>query len=92
MLSSVLHSRRAVDVNVAIMRAFVHLRQVLSAHHVLVRRIDELERRYDGRFETVFRAIRRLMAPPVPVEEDRRRIGFTVERSPRTLSRKGGGR
>ncbi len=92
MLSSVLRSQRAVDVNVAIMRAFVHLRELLSAHQDLARRIDALEARYDSKFTAVFNAIRRLMAPAFPVEEDRRRVGFTVDRSPRTLSRKGGGR
>lgn len=58
MLSSVLRSRRAIDVNIAIMRAFVQLREMLSSHKDLARRIDELEARYDGTFVTVFDAIR----------------------------------
>ena len=73
MLSGVLRSRRAVRVNVEIMRAFVRLRGILAAHEELSRRLDELERRYDGQFAAVFEAIRRLMEPP---EEKRGRIGF----------------
>jgi hypothetical protein len=73
MLSSVLRSPRAVAVNVAIMRAFVDTRRTLSSHADLHRRLDDLEQKYDVQFTGVFRAIRRLMAPPkVP----RRRIGF----------------
>jgi hypothetical protein len=73
MLSSVLKSRRAVDVNIAIMRAFVHLRELLATHKDLARRIDELEQRYDGNFADVFDAIRKLTSPPT---ESRPRIGF----------------
>lgn len=57
MLSSVLRSRRAIDVNIAIMRAFVHLRGMLTSHKDLARRIDELEQKYDGNFSTVFDAM-----------------------------------
>jgi len=64
MLSSVLRSRRAVRVNIEIMRAFVRLRQMLSAHAGLARRLDELEKKYDAQFRVVFDAIRELMAPP----------------------------
>jgi len=74
MLSSVLRSRRAVRVNVGIMRAFVRLRQMMGAHADLVRRIDELEGKYDSHFKVVFEAIRALMEPPV--EEASGRIGF----------------
>jgi hypothetical protein len=79
MLSSVLKSRRAIDVNIAIMRAFVHVRELLASHKDLARRIDELEQRYDGNFAEVFDAIRRLTAPPA---EPRPRIGFEAPRSP----------
>ncbi len=73
MLSSVLRSRRAVLVNVEIMRAFVRLRQMLESDAGLVRKLDALERRYDAQFKVVFDAIRALMAPPaIP----RKRIGF----------------
>jgi hypothetical protein len=74
MLSSVLRSPRAVQVNIAIMRAFVKLRQILASHRDLARRLDELESKYDEQFRAVFEAIRELMRPP---EKPRRRIGFT---------------
>jgi ORF6N domain len=73
MLSGVLHSPRAVAVNVEIMRAFVELRRVLNSHADLARKLEALERRYDGQFKTVFEAIRQLMAPP---KRPRRKIGF----------------
>jgi len=73
MLSSVLKSERAVQVNIAIMRAFVRLRRLLATHKDLARKLDELERKYDKHFAVVFVAIRRLMAR---VEPSRRRIGF----------------
>jgi hypothetical protein len=73
MLSSVLRSRRAVMVNIAIMRAFVQLRQMLKPHKELARKLDEMERKYDARFRVVFDAIRQLMEPPEPPRE---RIGF----------------
>src|SRR5436190_7275170 len=60
MLSSVLRSRRAVGVNVEIMRAFVRLRRMLPEHHELSRKLDALEERYDAQFQVVFRAIRGL--------------------------------
>jgi hypothetical protein len=73
MLSSVLHSRRAVQVNVEIMRAFVRLRRWLVTHEDLARRLDALEKKYDTQFRGVFEAIRQLMLPPEP---PRKRIGF----------------
>jgi len=74
MLSSVLNSERAVQVNIAIMGAFVKLRQLLATHADLARRLDELEAKYDKQFRVVFQAIRELMGPePVPAK---RRIGF----------------
>ena len=76
MLSGVLRSRRAVRVNVEIMRAFVRLRRMMTGHSDLERRLADLERRHDGQFRVVFDAIRELMAPPPP---SRRRIGFHRE-------------
>jgi len=73
MLSSVLRSARAVAVNVEIMRAFVELRRVLESHAGLARKLEALERKYDGQFQSVFEAIRQLMAPP---SRPRQRIGF----------------
>jgi hypothetical protein len=62
-------------VNVAIMRAFVRLRQMLAANKELARRLDELEKKYDAQFRVVFDAVRGLMEPP---ESPPRRIGFRV--------------
>ena len=73
MLSSVLNSEKAIRVNIEIMRAFIRLRGILASHKELVRRLDELERKYDTQFKAVFDAIRELMTPPKP---PRRRIGF----------------
>ncbi len=77
MLSSVLHSERAVRVNIEIMRAFVQLRQMLSSHADLARKLAALEKKYDAQFKAVFDAIRELMTPPDP--KPRRRIGFVSE-------------
>jgi hypothetical protein len=74
MLSSVLRSRRAVQVNVEIMRAFVRLRRILASHKDLATRLSEMERKYDRQFKVVFDIIRQLMAPLDP--KDRNRIGF----------------
>jgi hypothetical protein len=74
MLSSVLHSKRAILVNIEIMRAFVRLRQMLSLHADLARKLLSLEKKYDAQFKVVFDAIRELMAPPEP--KKKRRIGF----------------
>ena len=79
MLSSVLNSKRAIEVNIAIMRAFVRLREILSSHKDLARKLDDMERKlgeHDQRFQVVFEAIRQLMAPPAQPEKGRR-IGFT---------------
>ena len=76
MLSSVLNSERAIQVNIAIMRAFVKLRQVFATHQELARRFAELERKlhgHDHQIQAIFEAIRQLMAPPA---QRRRRIGF----------------
>jgi len=73
MLSSVLRSKRAVQVNIEIMRAFVRLRRMLASHAELARRLDALEKKYDVQFKVVFDAIRELMAPSEP---KRRPVGF----------------
>lgn len=74
MLSSVLRSERAVRVNIEIMRAFVQLRQMLSTHADLARKLAALEKKYDAQFKAVFDAIRELMTPLEPPKK--RRIGF----------------
>ncbi len=76
MLSSVLHSPRAIAVNIEIMRAFIRLRRMLASHADLARKLAALEKKYDAQFKVVFDAIRQLMAPPEP---KRRRIGFQRE-------------
>jgi hypothetical protein len=76
MLSSVLNSERAVQVNISIMRAFVALRRAAASHAVLSRHLDELERKHgvhDEKFKIIFKAIRELMEPPA---KPRRKIGF----------------
>jgi hypothetical protein len=81
MLSTVLRSKRAVQMNIEIMRAFVRLRQILSTNKALAERFAELERRvesHDAHIRSLFDAIRQLMTPP---ELPRRRIGFGREES-----------
>ena len=73
MLSSVLRSKRAITVNIEIMREFVKLRQLLVSNVELSRRLDELESKYDKQFRVVFDAIRRLMVTPA---RGRKEIGF----------------
>jgi hypothetical protein len=77
MLSSVLKSKRAVQVNIAIMRAFVELREMLSSHKDLARKLEAMEKKYDAQFKVVFDAIRELMKPPET--PPKRRIGFISE-------------
>jgi hypothetical protein len=73
MLSSVLKSKRAAQANIAIMRAFVRLREMIASHKDLAHRLNELEKKYDRQFKIVFDAIRELMTPSkAPI----RRIGF----------------
>jgi hypothetical protein len=78
MLSSVLRSDRAVQVNVEIMRAFVRLRDLIGHNRDLAKRLDDLESKYDRQFKVVFDAIRELMTPAEPAP--RRRIGFVQEK------------
>ena len=73
MLSSVLNSERAVQVNIAIMRAFVKLREMIVSHKDLAKQLNALEKKYDAQFKVVFDAIRELMTPP---HKPRKRIGY----------------
>jgi ORF6N domain len=73
MLSSVLRSERAVQVNIAIMRTFVQLRRLMDSNADLARKIENLEKKYDEKFATVFAAIKQLIAPDAPAKP---RIGF----------------
>jgi len=77
MAANVINSTRAIHTSVHVVRAFVHLRQLIATNKDLARRLDELEARYDRQFKVVFDAIRKLMAPPEP--KPRRRIGFISE-------------
>jgi hypothetical protein len=78
MLSSVLHSKRAVAVNIEIMRAFVQLRQMLSSNAALARKLETLEKKYDGQFKVVFDALRQLMSPEHEVPQ-RPPLGYKSE-------------
>ena len=79
MLSSVLRSSRALQVNIGIMRAFVHLRELLLSNAALADKLNAMEKQYDAQFRVVFDAIRMLMAPPPPdPDPPREEIGFHV--------------
>jgi ORF6N domain len=78
MLSSVLHSPQAVQVNIEIMRTFVRLRRMLASHAELAERLEQLEQKYDTQFRAVFDAIRQLMADP---SSKNKQIGFKVKES-----------
>jgi hypothetical protein len=75
MLSSVLRSRRAIMVNIAIMRAFVSLRQIIDANKDIIRRINSLEEKYDKKFIIVFEAIKELIRKE---NEPREMIGYKI--------------
>lgn len=77
MLSSVLHSGRAVRVNIEIMRAFVRLRAMAASYKGLAHKLDALEKKYDAQFKVVFDAIRKLMEPP---GRSKAKIGFHPDR------------
>ncbi len=87
MLSSVLRSERAVEVNIAIMRAFVELRRALATHEELRKKIEAMERRYDAKFEVVFSAIKQMLDPPAKPKPT---IGFHT--APRPLKPSSGNR
>jgi len=80
MLSTVLNSKRAIQVNIQIMRTFTKLRELLATHKDLQRKIETLEGKYkqhDKQFKVVFEAIRQLLEPPPVPEKPKGRIGFT---------------
>ena len=87
MLSSVLKSKRAVQVNIEIMRAFVRLRRMLSVHKDLERKLTDLEQKYDEQSKIVFEAIQQLMTPPV---KPRKKIGFVVKEKKAAYGKKAG--
>lgn len=73
MLSSILNSKKAIHVNVEIIRAFVQLRKLAIQNSEIIHRIDEMEKKYDEQFKEVFAALRYLITPP---EKERRKIGY----------------
>ncbi len=76
MLSSVLRSERAIQVNIQIMRAFVKLRELLASHEELKEKIEEIEKKYDYQFKVVFNAIKKILDPP---KKQKHPIGFHVK-------------
>jgi hypothetical protein len=82
MLANVLSTPRAVSTSIQVVRTFIRLREMLASHKALVRRLDELERRYDRQFKSVFDAIRKLMEPAA--RPSRREIGFPHARAAHT--------
>ena len=88
MLSSVLNSKRAIEVNVAIMRAFVQLRKMIDSHAELSRKLSDLERKmgdHDEQIQAIFEAIRQLMAPP---DTEKKKIGYTVKEKQKKYGKK----
>jgi hypothetical protein len=86
MLSSVLNSDRAIEVNIQIMRAFVKLREMIASHADLARKLEALEKKYDDNFKVVFEAIRALMTPP---EKPKKKIGFGLREKQGGYGKKG---
>jgi hypothetical protein len=90
MLSSVLKSKRAVEVNIAIMRVFVKLRETVATHKELSRELEDLEQRIEGhdeQIQVIFEAIRQLMAPPD--KKGKKKIGFTAKEKQRAYGKRG---
>ena len=86
MLSSVLNSDRAVQMNIAIMRAFLQLRAMLATHEDLKRKIRHMEKRYDARFQAIFAALREMLDEPEP---PKRQIGFHTQPDKKSRQAKG---
>lgn len=80
MLSSVLNSKRAIQVNIQIMRTFTRLRELMVAHRDLHEKIERLEKKYNHQFKIVFEAIKKLLDPPQKPKEP---IGFRPQQNPR---------
>ncbi len=90
MLSSVLNSERAVEVNIQSGRVFVKLRKMIASHKDLSRRLYDLEKKYDARFKVVFEAIRELMRPPKLPVVPKKKIGFELKERQARYTKKGG--
>lgn len=76
MLSSVLRSKRAIQVNIQIMRTFVKMRELLASHKNILNKIEELEKKYNDQFKVVFQMIKKMMTEPEP---SRKQIGFKIK-------------
>jgi hypothetical protein len=85
MLSTVLRSERAIQVNIQIMRTFTKLRQMLSTHEDLKRKIGSMEKKYDQQFQIVFEAIKQLLETD---EKPKRKIGYTVKEKQKAYGKK----
>ena len=79
MAANVLNSPTAIHASILVVRAFVRMREMLNAHAELARKVDEMEKKYDSQFKTVFDAFRQLMSPP---QTPRRQIGFHAKPEP----------
>jgi hypothetical protein len=75
MLSSILRSERAIEVNIEIIRTFVRLRRLLASHEDIRKKLEALEKKFDGQFQIVFQAIQSMIEPPLGVP---RKIGFQL--------------
>ena len=84
MLSSVLRSERAIQVNIQIMWAFTNIRQMLLTHEDLKRKIESMEKKYDQQFQIVFEAIKQLLEPN---QKPKKRIGFMVKEKQKAYGR-----
>lgn len=73
MLSSVLRSKRAIQVNIQIMRTFTRLREMIRSHEAIWKKLTEMEEKYDGQFQAIFEVIRQMVAEE---EKPKRKIGF----------------
>jgi hypothetical protein len=79
-LSSVLRSKRAIEVNIAIMRTFVKLREILASNELLRRKIESMERKYDEQFKSVFQVLKKMLAEP---ERPKESFGFHSKKAGR---------
>ncbi len=86
MVASILNTPRAIEISIFVVKAFVKLREMISTNKDLARRLDDLEKKYDGQFQVVFEAIRALMAPPV---KPKRKIGFDLKEKQAGYGRRG---
>ena len=85
MLSTVLNSERAIQVNIQIMRAFIRLKELVASNELLRQKIEEMEKKYDQQFQIVFEAIKKLIEPSPEESRPERRIGFNTGKAGKIL-------